>query len=145
MLTLADIDNYQMRGKIQKIQTIIPWASVMLCRSALLQSKGVVNGACFILSESDIDLSDDEDIVPKHEEGLHKISESSKAPSYELNQAAAGLPEVLLQPTVSACNSEAGPVRMFEILLPGNTVLEDLRKTGLVLSKAPTDTKLSVF
>jgi hypothetical protein len=142
MLTLDDIEDRQTREKIKKIQNILPWASVMLCRNALQESKGAVNGACFILSETNIDLSNDEDGDPKREEGPHKISESSSMFSYELRQDnTSGLVEVLVQPSISISHKEAGIDSMIEVLLPGNTVLDDLRETRPGAFKVPADTK----
>lgn len=135
-----------MREKIRVIQGILPWASVMLCKNALLESKGAVNGACVILSEIDIDLSDNEDSVPERGCGPHKISETSSIPSYNLIQdSTSGLSEVLLQSGASASNRRAEVGDMVEISLPGNIILEDIRETAPGVVNVPVDTKFSCF
>lgn len=63
MLTLENIEGRQMRKKIMTIQVILPWASVVLCRNALIESKGTVDGACIILSDTDIIFSVNEESV----------------------------------------------------------------------------------
>lgn len=144
MLTLENIEDRQTREKIKAIQSVLPWASVMLCKNALLESKGTVNGACFILTETVIDLSDNEDSAQKREDGPHSISESSSAPSYELIQdRVSGQFEVLRQPGGSTCDSRAEVGGMVEILLPGNIMLGDLRETAPGVFNVRVDTKFS--
>ena len=81
ILTLDDIEDYQLRTKIARMRTVCPMYSVMQCRSALVQKKANYDDAMdYLLSTNpqavEVDLTLDDDTVPQAEN--HK---AAKAPA----------------------------------------------------------------
>jgi hypothetical protein len=65
MSALGTIGRCYKQEKIVMVQGVLPWSSIALCKSALLESKGAVNEACCLLAETKGGLSDNEDNIPE--------------------------------------------------------------------------------